>query len=62
MCGENMPRSVKEKEETLATTISLPRGWKKRIDEYMEEHGFRSYAELIRYLIRKEIIEKGENK
>jgi len=57
-----MPRSLREKEETLATTISLPRGWKKRIDEYMEEHGFRSYAELIRYLIRKEIIEKGENK
>ena len=46
----------------LKPTLKLPHDWKEKIDKYMKKNSIFSYSELVRYLIRKEIIEKGGNK
>jgi len=48
----------KEEVKTIKPTIKIPSWWIKLIEEYMKENAINSFSELIRYLIRKEIIEK----
>jgi len=40
----------------IRSTITIPREWLPKIQEFMRSKGFQDYAELFRYLIRKEII------
>ena len=43
----------------IKSTVTVPAEWVPKIREFMERMGFQDYAELFRYLIRKEIIGSG---
>ena len=42
----------------LKPTITLPEDWYNALEEYRKRKGYTDFAELLRDLIRKEIIEK----
>jgi len=44
----------------LKTTITLPEDWYEELEEYKRKKGYTDFAELLRDLIRKEIIEGGD--
>ena len=52
-------RGFKMDRDYIATTVVVPREWKKRVDEYMKKHGLLKYTDLFRYLIYTIIIRGG---
>ena len=54
-------KDEKEEYERIGITLTLPKEWIPKIKEYMRKKGYINYAELVRELIRRVIIEGDVN-
>ena len=48
-------KSLEKTKDLWVLTVSLPSEWKTRVDKSMKEKGYRTYAEYIRDLVRRDL-------
>ena len=51
-------KSLEKTKDLWVLTVSLPSEWRTRVDRSMKEKGYRTYAEYIRDLVRRDLGEE----